>query len=308
MKTLGNVPKECQGLGNGNSVSFPTTKELNNALYKYDFVLNNYTQIEVCQIKATLSKICKKAVFGFEIGEGGTPHLQGYISLIKKERYTGLHKLSGLERCSFRKCRNEEALINYCKKDNKDIWIYPKPYTVEIKHLYRWQLHILDIINQSPDSRSIHWFWEPNGGIGKTTFQKYIYTHYPDTIVCGGKSADMKHCVVDYFNNNKKLPKIILMNLPKTQELNYFSYTGVEEVKDMFFYSGKYEGGMICGENPHILIFANEPPNRDNMALDRWKILDITTWSDGTFVPSSSQVVSKNGIAPFFSPPSNNIE
>lgn len=274
MKTLGSVPIKCQEKEDGNNVSSSSSKELNNALYKYDFVLNNYTNIEVCQIKETLSKICKKALFGFETGEEGTPHLQGYISLTKKERYTGLHKLPGLERCSFRKVRNEDALVKYCKKDG-NFWEYPKPYTVEIENFKDWQLEIIDIINQEPDSRSIHWFWEENGGIGKTTFQKYIYTHYPNTIVCGGKAADMKHCVVDYLDKNKNLPKIILMNLPKTQELNYFSYTGVEEVKDMFFHSGKYEGGMVCGENPHVLIFANEPPRKDNMALDRWFIKHI---------------------------------
>lgn len=272
METLGNVPVVCQE-EDGNSGSSSSTKT--NALYKYDFVLNNYTDEEVCQIKATLAKICKKAVFGKEIGEEGTPHLQGFMSLIRKERYTGLHKLPGLARCSFRKCRNEKALEAYCKKDGVDLWIFPKPYSVEIENFFDWQTDIINIIKQEPDPRTIYWFWEPTGGVGKTTFQKYIYTHYPNTIVCGGKSADMKHCIVSYLETNKCLPRLILMNLPKTLELGYFSYTGVEEVKDMFFHSGKYEGGMICGPNPHLLIFANEPPRMDNMARDRWIVVRI---------------------------------
>lgn len=270
MKCAKTVPKGEDG---NNDSSSPNL----NALYKYDFVLNNYTEQEVCQLKLTLAKICKKAIFGFEIGEEeGTPHLQGYMSLIRKERYTGLHKYPGLERASFRKCRNERDLITYCRKDG-NFWEhgFPKKYVVEIENFFPWELEIIDILKTEPDSRTIRWYWEPNGCAGKTTFQKYIYTHFPDVIVCGGKSADMKNCIVEYQKQNNKLPCIVLINLPKTQELDYFSYTGVEEVKDMFFYSGKYEGGMICGKNPHIIIFANEPPQSHKMALDRWVIKKI---------------------------------
>jgi len=53
------------------------------------------------------------------------------------------------------------------------------------------------------------------------------------------------------------------------------SYTGMEEIKDMFFYSGKYEGGMVCGRNPHVMVFANEPPDYDKMSANRWKVTEI---------------------------------
>ena len=70
-------------------------------------------------------------------------------------------------------------------------------------------------------------------------------------MVLGGKSADMKNGVVEYQKNNTCLPEIVVLNIPRSFNSDYLSYTGIEEVKDMFFNSGKYEGGMIDGNSPH---------------------------------------------------------
>ena len=43
----------------------------------------------------------------------------------------------------------------------------------------------------------------------------------------------------------------------------------------MFFFSGKYEGGMVCGPNPHVLIFANDEPDTHKMSADRWIIKEL---------------------------------
>ena len=43
----------------------------------------------------------------------------------------------------------------------------------------------------------------------------------------------------------------------------------------MFFYSGKYKGGMVCGRPPKMLVFANEKPKTEGMALDRWMIREL---------------------------------
>ena len=73
----------------------------------------------------------------------------------------------------------------------------------------------------------------------------------------------------------KKTPELIIVNLTKTLDLDYVSYTGIEETKDMLFYSGKYEGGMICGECPHLIIFSNELPSLTGVDPTRWKIYDM---------------------------------
>ena len=40
----------------------------------------------------------------------------------------------------------------------------------------------------------------------------------------------------------------------------------------MFFYSPKYEGGMIDGPPPHVLVMSNDPPDLDKLSKDRWNV------------------------------------
>lgn len=155
-------------------------------------------------------------------------------------------------------------------------------YTINIE-LAPWQQRIKDeILDMEPNNRHIWWFYEPHGGLGKTTFQKWIYMNYKNVLVVGGKAADMKNAIIESMEAQQKanepveLPRIIIMNLPKTFNVDYFSPSGTEEVKDMFFYSGKYHGGMVCGRPPKMLIFANcPPPNIEQMAKDRWRIIRL---------------------------------
>ncbi len=133
------------------------------------------------------------------------------------------------------------------------------------------------ILDRPTNGRDIWWYWEPYGGLGKTTFQKWIFQEYNGVIVLGGKAADMKNGVIEYLDKQKvekpRYPKIVIMNLPMTFNVDYFCPHGVEEVKDMFFFSGKYKGGMVWGAPPIVIIFANcKPPKIEDMAKDRWHI------------------------------------
>jgi hypothetical protein len=85
----------------------------------------------------------------------------------------------------------------------------------------------------------------------------------------------MKNGIVEYKKTNGDTPELILINLPRSFNNDYLSYTGIEEVKDMCFYSGKYEGGMVIGNSPHIFIFSNEIPKTNELSIDRWNIYDI---------------------------------
>ena len=50
-------------------------------------MLNNYTEEEFENIKRVLEDKCKFAIVGKEVGENGTPHLQGFFNLIEKKRF-----------------------------------------------------------------------------------------------------------------------------------------------------------------------------------------------------------------------------
>lgn len=206
----------------------------------------------------------------------GTPHIQGYLKFKgDRNRYTAL-KLP--KQICFNPAKGTaEQNYDYTTKDETNVlcWGCQGTYKVNIE-LRPWQIKMNSILDNHPDDRKIYWCWEPYGGLGKTTYQKWVCQNYPDVLVLGGKAADMKNGIVQWQSKHNSLPRTIILNLPKTFNTDYWSATGTEEVKDMLFYSGKYEGGMVNGRPPHVIIFANcEPPNTEELAADRWVIIRL---------------------------------
>lgn len=262
------------GVGNTKT---PTPPQQCSQLKHWFFTFNNYDGHRDIEILInTFNELCYMYAFQEEKGEEGTAHLQGIISLHKRARWSefGLSKSIHWE-----KPRDIKDCYKYCtKQETRSGEVYVKnfnlPYIVTIPKLYAWQEEILEIIKKPADCRSIYWYWEPIGNIGKTTFGKYLFTNLPNVVVLSGKGHDMKNGIVQYHKKNGQLPKTVIINCPK-DSVEYISYTGLEEIKDMFFFSGKFEGGMICGPSPHLIVFANKEPITRKMSMDRWKIRQI---------------------------------
>lgn len=270
MKNLKNL-KETHDLGN-NHKSFRSRK--------YVFTYNNYSEDSVENLKIYLNKHYIKWIFGEEIGkECGTPHLQGYMKFTNQKYWNEICNACP----DFQKCWSAKAkgkLIDnydYTSKDGKFHYGGFKPdkirYKVDIQ-LYDWQKKICEELQNDPDDRSINWIWEPDGCAGKTTFQKYIYLTFQNVCITSGKSADMKNGIIEFIKKHGETPDIVLINIPRCN-IDYVSYEGIESIKDMFFYSGKYEGGQVCGKSPHVYIFANSEPPIDKLSEDRWKVKRI---------------------------------
>lgn len=263
------VPKSSE-LGN----TIPARKKRINAAKRWCFTYNNWNVFGKSMICSKIEKYCRFAIIGEETAPTtGTKHLQGYIEFKEKMRPIGVF---GMRELHWELARGSKAEnIIYCSKE-KEIYRFPFKYICDINNLYEWQKDIIKICShpKDEDKRTIHWYWENKGGIGKTTFQKYLFTKWKNVVVLSGKGSDMKNGVLEYFKATQCLPHIVLINIPRCNH-KYISYSGLEEIKDMFFYSPKYEGGMICGPSPHVVVFANQPPDLDEMSQDRWNIVEI---------------------------------
>lgn len=93
------------------------------------FTLNNYTESEFEFLSSTLSGESEKYfyIIGKEVGESGTPHLQGYIALVdKKKKFRPLPKFAvnreGRNAVHWERSRgNREQNYKYCSKDGNFI-------------------------------------------------------------------------------------------------------------------------------------------------------------------------------------------
>ncbi len=258
---------ESEGDGNTKSPSQDAVRARHWAL-----TINNYDDNYMTMFQGPTY-----SVIGKEVGAEGTKHLQCHVYYKNKVSFKQVKE--AFPTAHIEKARNIEASILYCKKEGmfEELGQAPnwkggnsKPkkeeFVQSIAKLKPWQTKILDKMNGPADDRSIYWYWSEKGGVGKTTFQKYVYSskEYEDVIILSGKAEDMKMAIVQYIEASGHFPKTILIDIPKCN-IDYLSYNGLESIKNMFFFSGKYEGGMVCGPPPHVFVFANSEPDYDKM-------------------------------------------
>lgn len=264
------------GSGEGN------TKPLRVSMCKrWCFTYNNYDNGSKILLIDTFKKFCSGWIFQTEKGENGTPHIQGYIECINKMRWSTFKLPTKIH---WETARGERAEnIAYCSKDDsytgefREIFgigfTIPKKIKI-IKELYNWQAELCKILAEEPDDRAIYWIYEGEGNCGKSAFVKYwCINNENDSICLLGGASDIKHGVVNFKEKRGDYPRVIFVDLPRNQKVPDFS--GLEEIKNGCFFSGKYEGGMCMGNNPHLVIFSNNEPNKAKLSADRWKIATI---------------------------------
>lgn len=258
--------------GGGNSISPPVRVVPSK---KWVFTYNNYPMETMETMETVFESFGIEFIYGQEVGDSGTPHLQGYIEAPMKIRpieKLGLPKEIHWERAK----GNRMANIKYCSKEGKfrHSKAFKPPRQIKLIEPRGWQLDVVALAQEEPNERDIHWFWESTGGVGKTVLCKYLIMKH-GAIVLGGKAADIKNGIVTYFEKNGQTPDLVVVNMARSME-QFISYEGLENIKDMMFYSGKYEGGQICGPCPQLIVMANFPPDETKLSADRWKVKEIT--------------------------------
>lgn len=245
------------------------------------FTWNNYSTFTIEYIVKMLSND-SQFIVGEEIGTNGTRHLQGAVKFKNPRYFNAVKKLFKDNHVEM--CKNWDASVNYCKKDGQ---IYTNIETEKSRKemleeaYYKnvtwrpWQQKIIDICETEPDSRTINWIWEDKGNTGKSFLCKYLWIKY-DAIVADGKKDNIFNQIKIWLDNNKKnaSPKVVILDVPR-RNIEYVNYQAIEQMKNGFIYSGKYEGGVCAYKHPHVFIFANEEPNYTAWSEDRYNVINI---------------------------------
>lgn len=255
----------------GGNAELPRPKQLPQSYY-WILRLSNYTNQDIEHLEHIFKCECDWYLFQEEIGEQGTPHLQGTLKLKKRKRMTEMKKLHLSVHWEITKSVSKS--IEYSSKQatrngkqftyNIDI-----PDDIDVEEPYGWQLEIMNIIKEKPDKRSIYWFYNRLGNIGKSTLAKYLVVKH-EALILSGKSNDMFHML----SEAKKKRKIIIIDVPRSSK-DYINYGAIEQIKNGLIFSGKYKGSQLVFNCPHVIVLANEPPDTTQMSLDRWRIFDI---------------------------------
>lgn len=254
--------------------------------YRSWFFTYNNPEISPTSLISLLSddRDTLKIVFQRERGESGTEHYQGVVQYRHQVAFKTLKALD--PSIHWEPCKNLLAALKYCTKDDSRIdgpwtmgWNAPKPiWTVQLCDLNAFQQHAVNVAKEQPDKRSIHWYWEQRGGVGKTALAKYAAVQL-NALVLGGKSSDIKFGVAQWVRQRGGLG-LAIFHFTRTNE-NFISYEAIEAIKDGIFYSSKYESGMVLYDCPTVICLANFMPDRSKLSEDRWKVWHIKDNGEG---------------------------
>lgn len=258
--------QNVQGCAAGGNTKPP----LPSASKRWCFTWNNYPEDAFVQIV----QVCKgfEWIAGKEVGENGTPHLQGYIESSSRFRpfSLGLPKTIHWEKCKGNRIQN----LEYCAKQGDYQGTLKPPRPLKLINPDRpWQVDLLKILDEEPDDRTIHWWWESVGNVGKSAMTKYLCAKR-GALQVGGKACDMKFMIAKHNEVKGFFPEIVIFDIPR-ENLDYLSYNGMEQIKNGCFASTKYESGMVVMNSPHVIVFANSEPDKSKVSLDRWRIRQI---------------------------------
>lgn len=244
---------------------------------KYTFTINNYDSSIIKKLMEQWNT--DLYILGREVGESGTPHIQGYVEFKNPRAFTAIKKIMPTAHIESSKGTRKDNFF-YCAKDGdyetniKNIIIPRKIINpLEGKVLKPFQQDIIDIIKQKPDDRTIYWYWETTGNVGKSSLCKHLCLT-ENCLILNGKQNDMFNAILQWKETKGDFPYIIIIDIPRST-IDYVSWGAIEKIKDGLFYSGKYEGGMVVMNSPHIICMANSRPNESKLSADRWVIENI---------------------------------
>lgn len=264
--------------GKGNIKVLPTVKE--NVSKKqispardWFFTFNNYTDEDLIYLRSIVPQYCSQAIIGFEKGESGTPHLQGNIKLKTKGR--PLTIFSETKKIWWEKTKFKKNADAYCGKE-EDIFLsigMPDKLIKMTYDLLRPEQRVLvDLFEKKEDplfGRKVHWFWEPHGCWGKSMVCLHMID-FKNAYVVQGKNNDIL-CGFKSMVDKGETPPIVIFDIPRCND-GHVSYQAIESLKNGFFYSGKYESDMCRFNKPHVVCYANTPPDLFGLSEDRWVI------------------------------------
>lgn len=287
------------------------------------FTLNNYTVADVERLTGLQSEAsCAYCIFGREVGESGTPHLQGFVSF--KTRKTRAAAIALCGQAHFTVARSVPNSIEYCKKDGdytevgsyeevasagkrtdidafkEDVVLgnldlkslrdihsevfakYPRfcidfvqdnqPVRAVPDHPFRpWQQQLYERLLLPADDRKIIFLVDYQGNSGKSWFAHYFTSKNVrrSQVLLPGKKADMVYALDTSV-------EVLFVDAPRSKQGEYLQYDFLEEVKNGYVFSSKYESRMKTLGSCHVVVSMNEDPDLTKLSFDRYDITRLT--------------------------------
>lgn len=157
-----------------------------------------------------------------------------------------------------------ECAIKYFGNIRQINDFYDSSLPICVDTLLEWQQQCLDHLDEQSE-RSILFCVDEEGGIGKSTFAKWLIRNRNSWACQGGKAADLMH-------GYRKEADIAIFDMARTNNQEWYPWGFMENLKNGWFTTTKYNGRMHFFKAPKIIVFMNQDPDRTKFTADRYKI------------------------------------
>jgi len=145
---------------------------------------------------------------------------------------------------------------NYIRDNKPKITVQPYP-------LREWQADLHSKLILEPDPREILFVVDRNGNQGKSWFARYYCDlHDNAQIIIPGKKADMAYVV-------EEDKKVFFFDCPRSKQGDFIQYDFLEELKNGYIFSPKYQSLCKKLKTPHVVVLMNEMPDMEKLSRDR---------------------------------------
>ncbi|AXL65907.1 replication-associated protein [Fire ant associated circular virus 1] len=177
----------------------------------------------------------------------------------------------------------QEALLDFVKKPSDVAGIIQlyglkkNPTQIHEEDIPRhaWQIALMKETEKPPTKkqrRQIIWVVDRVGNTGKSQLAKYMIMSDPKKwFVCKDLGTSRDSSTIIQFAIAKGWEGHgVIIDLPRSAENHDRMYSYIEEIKDGFVTSQKYQGCTSTFNKPHLIVFANWEPNYTRLSYDRW--------------------------------------
>lgn len=281
-----------------------------NPLHRWTFTINLSNEAIEASVLITLLNVRYPGanwVFQTERGaRAGRLHWQGRIKLIERKRkLTLLNEFSaGLadhgitrEDISFFVEADAASSFQYAMKPDtrvKGPWSDKPLYLgadLNVIHdaPYPWQREFRSHLMGPADDRTIFWFRNPDGCVGKSLFVKYMCFRYKCWKLAIGKSHQLRSVVAEVVEQKGGMDAW-LIDLPRklgSEDSVADLVCAAEDIKNGHVSCAMYgKAKQVFMKTSHVVFFTNYDCPREFASADRWKVCtvdpaDLTLYIDG---------------------------
>ena len=154
-----------------------------------------------------------------------------------------------------------------------------KPYQPKEMDItfHEWQQYLERELLIPPDDRRVIWYVDTIGNVGKSFYCRYRAMARSDVVLTNFDPRHVATLLKNAINQGKWSGNVVFGDIPRSSSTDSTEiYQSIEMIKNGMITSTKYQSETVFFNPPHVVIFANSPPDFSQLSYDRWDVRDIS--------------------------------